>query len=449
MSTMLLLWLATFFACAVLAIQRSAWAVALYMLTFFLAPHFWWWGAPIDGYRWNFIAGFILLASTFITGSWGDPDFLGNYNNRRFVKLAVLLLLNAVVVHYFIAPDIMVSSDRFVILVKSMLFFIVLITCIRNENDLRIVILSVVLGAAYVGYEVTINGRGHIANNRLEDVGVPNASSANDLACLMVSCMSLVAPLFLFGRFREKILAVLVGPLILNVLIACNSRGAFLSLPFLGLALIIGAPAGIRSKITKIIGLGIVAGSLLLGDGRIVNRFLTTFDDAGQRDTSASSRIDFWIAGITLISDHPFGAGGDAFEKTYGPDYVERVTGTAQNRSVHQGYINEACDWGIQGLLLRLMIICGGILLSFQTARITATTNQNFLSVVSLSVGAALVSLLCHSLVGTFLDNEWGLWLVAISLGCNRLVEETVEEDPSEEEPFEELEIFDNSISVE
>src|SRR5690606_31163150 len=176
----------------------------------------------------------------------------------------------------------------------------------------------------------------------------------------------------------------------------------FLALIGLAIVFLLAAPKHIRPQVYKIFALGLFAGWLLLGDPRIVERFLTTFSSADERDSSATSRLDYWKAGLMMIADHPFGAGGDGFKDVYGERYITRVTGVREARSVHQGYINEACEWGLQGLAIRLAIIGGGLLLAWRTSRLAITKGSWFVAGVSLSVIAGLVGLLIQSLFGTF-----------------------------------------------
>ena len=38
---------------------RPSYAIGVYMLTFFAHPLYWWWGDPIEDFRWNFLASLI------------------------------------------------------------------------------------------------------------------------------------------------------------------------------------------------------------------------------------------------------------------------------------------------------------------------------------------------------------------------------------------------------
>jgi putative inorganic carbon (HCO3(-)) transporter len=413
-----------FFTTAILSFRRPSWAVALYMLTFFLAPPFWWWGKSIAGYRWNLFAGLMLFLSVWLSGALSADGFLRRPTSRKFIFLAVLAMVNATAVHFLLAPNLNVSSVRYALCFKLLVLFVLTIASIRDEVDLKIVLLSIVLGACYIGYEVTINDRGKISGNRLEGVGVPNASTANDLACLMVSCLPLVAPLFLFGPLREKALAAIAGPFILNVVLMCNSRGAFLALIGLGIVYLIAAPRHIRPQVYKIAVLGLFVGWMLLGDPRIVERFLTTFSGAEERDQSATSRMGYWKAGLMMIADHPLGAGGDGFKRVNSERYIAKATGSKEARSVHQGYINEACEWGLQGLAIRLAILGGGLRLAWRTSRRAIAAQRWYIAGTMLSVVAGLTGLMIQSFFGTFLDDEWALWLVALAIGSDRILDD-------------------------
>ena len=214
-------------ACGIAAFGRPAWAVFLYMLTFFMSPGYWWWGGPVASYRWNLYAGIALLLSALIHGRF---QLLHNPRIKWFAGVAGILAANAVVVHFLLAPNTEVSLPRLVLHCKLALLFVLITISIKNKKDLTVVLFAILIGASYLGYEVTVNKRGRLMGNRLEGVGVPNASSANDLACLMVTTIPVVAPFMLVGKFHHKIMSFAAGSLILNVILKCNSRGAFLAL---------------------------------------------------------------------------------------------------------------------------------------------------------------------------------------------------------------------------
>jgi len=450
MNLTLALFLLGVLVCAVLAIRRPSWGIALYMLTYFLAPPFWWWGKSVAEYRWNLLASLVLLGSVLINVVLRDSKFISHRATKWLLLLATSTALNATAVHVLFAPNAQISSVGYVLTLKMLLLLILMAVSIRDETDLKIIVLAIVLGAGYIGYEVTINDRGSVRGGRLEGVGTASASTANDLACLMVSSTMLVGPLFLFGTRYQKLVAIVVGPLVFNVILLCNSRGALLGLLVSGVAYVLAAPRSMRVQVYKIAGLGAIVGFLLLGDPRIVERFMTTFNTGEQRDHSATSRTQYWKAGLMLLADQPLGSGGQAFKKVYGARYIERVTGVSEGRSVHQGYIDEACEWGLQGLLLRLLLFGTGLVLAWHASRRAMYTGQWYVGAVALSVLAGLIALMIQALFGTFLTSEWGVWMIALALGCHRLVEaeldDAAEYCADDESEANDPEIFDGPL---
>lgn len=424
MSLTLLVWCALLATLVVLTLRRPAWGVAVYMLTFFALPAFWWWGRPIAHYRWSLIGGAVLLSAAILAklARGAERDDPQPVEVSRLRWLAILILVNATAVHVLLAPNPAISEGPYWLLAKFVLLFFLIVTVTRTRDDLRIVLLSIVLGAGYIGYECTINDRGRLRGTRLEGVGAPGASEANFLASLMVTVLPVSGAFFLAGRPWEKLLMLPVAPFMLNVVLLCNSRGAFLALLATGAALLLFAPRDVRKRIMKLLALGAVAAWFLLGDPRIVDRFLTTFSSKEERDSSAQSRLDYWVCGLRMIADHPLGAGGHGFKRVYGPNYIaEDLQVVFDGRAVHNGFINEACEWGIQGFVLRMAFMGGGLLLLWRSARSPDTAGDPFARIVAMSVFAGTVAFLVSCLFIDGLDAEWGYWMVALAVAQARV----------------------------
>lgn len=421
MSLTLFLWITLFAALTLLAFRRPAWGVSLYLLTFFASPPFWWWGGPIESVRWNLFGAIVLLVTVLASRLFGpDPHPLSN-TGRRAVTLGIIAAINAGLVHVVLAPNYSISQIECILLIKTIALFLLLIAAIRDRSDLRLILLSLIIGAAYIGYEATINDRGKLVKNRLEGIGAPGAANSNELASLMVTVLPVTAGLLLAGGWRSRTAALLSAPLILNVVLLCNSRGAMLSAIASGFAFLLFAPPGLRSKMIKALALGLVALWLLLGDGRIVERFTTIFAEAEQRDDSAASRLLYWQAGINMIADRPFGSGGDGFSDVYGPGYIADLGGDLFDaRSVHNGYLDETCSWGIQGLFLQLGVFITALGLLTSASRKHLASGDREGAIIAVAVASGLVSFLVTSIFSSLLSKEWGFWLAAIAVAMTR-----------------------------
>jgi O-antigen ligase len=422
MSLTVLAWVASAISLIVLSFRRPAYAVGLYMLTFFAAPQLWWWGRQLPHFRYAIIAGIVLIAAVALSSSASDSPDKEEQRWTRVDWAALGIALNATFVHLFIASTPSVSLNDYVELMKFVLLFFLISRAIHDRADFRVVILSIALAAAYIGYEVTINGRGDFNGSRLEGVGAPGADTSNGLASVMLLTLPLIGSLVIFGKGYQKAIAVVSAPLVLNVVLLCNSRGAFLGLVGGGLMYVYLARGASRKQALKVLALGAVALYLLLGDPDIMNRFMTTFAGSEDMDRSASSRLQFWKAGLMMLADYPLGDGGGAFKFVQGKKYLTAVMGdNAQERALHNGYLTEATSWGVQGLVLRLIFISAAALAAYRTSRKCQEEGRVADALLGNCCLVALTAFLISSVFGSYIQSEWSYWIEAVLIGYSRV----------------------------
>ncbi|QDT46422.1 O-Antigen ligase [Symmachiella dynata] len=423
MSISLVAFLALFVLFGLLAFTRPAWGVCLYMLTFFASPPYWWWGRDIATYRWNLYGGVGLLIAVLISRSVNpNSNQPVTAKTRRLITLATLLLINATAVHFLLSRNWGVSFGSYELVAKFVLLFFMMIAAIRTERDFKLVIMTLIIGMGYIGWEATINDRGKMVAGRLEGVGAPGATQANELASLAVTIIPLAGAFFMAGSRYQKFTAFLAAPFILNVILLCNSRGAFLSMIASGVAFAAFAPKAIRWRAFKLLCLGGVAVWLLLGDPEIVQRFMTSFTSSEELDSSASSRLQYWKAGIRMVSDYPLGAGGFGFKRVHGPKYIKEVNDQDfDGRSVHNGYINETCEWGIQGFLLKMLFVTTGLFVLRQTINHCTRQGRTNEALYGCGIAACMTAFLGTCMFGDRLDAEWGFWMMALIVAYSRI----------------------------
>jgi O-antigen ligase len=165
----------------------------------------------------------------------------------------------------------------------------------------------------------------------------------------------------------------------------------------------------------KTLALGGLALFLLLGDPQIVERFATTFAGGEERDRSAASRLEFWKAGLLMLRDYPLGDGGGSFKYVHGGKYLsEVVSGEADERSLHNVYLTEATEWGIQGLLLRLFFLGTALAGAVRTSNLCRREGRTEDALIGICIIVAAAGYLIHCFFGSFMSNEWGYWIVAL-----------------------------------
>lgn len=444
MSSTLAVWLIAFLILASFAFfKKAAWGFSVYALTFFLCPPFWWWGkGTIGGLRWNFYGGIILLVSVLIENHIikreAIPEPIHKSKNNitdlpisvleyfysqikipPLYAIIVLIIINISFVHYIIANGDYISEGSYFLYLKFLLLFWMIDKTMEIRSDFFIILFSIFLGLAFIGYQVTINEVGNIQDGRLENIGAPGASDANLLACMIVTFLPVCGALIFSSPLKWlKYLAIAGSPFIFNLLLLCNSRGAFLSCLVAGFFLILFT----RGKEFKIVCMAIVlvllASVFLLKDERIIERFSTTFVETEERDSSAGNRIIFWNAALQMIQDYPLGEGGNAFKDRHSINYLSKVDFVSdRGRAIHNGYLNEAGEWGVQGLFLKLYCL---FIASFRTYKASSVYYKFFgnyqYSFLGKSLVAGMIAFACATMFLDSLDAEWPLWLCAIML---------------------------------
>lgn len=431
MSLMLLGWLGSFAALTWLTLRRPAYGVSLYLFTFFVNPIGWWWGDSIEGFRWNLYAALILAVGVFLNrqqghnqpamGATNDP--IATKDSQTVGLILKAMLANAVLVHLVLAAP-GTALTLLILLLKFVPFYFLMVAAIRSRADLRLVIWSLVVCAAYIGYEVTVNDRGMFVSGRLEGITASSVAGSNELASLMLTAIPFGGYLFLTGTRFEKILAAVTTALNLNVFLLCNSRGGFLGLIAAGLAVLAMAPKGARGKIVKGLMLGGLALVLLLRDPEIVQRFMTIFVSSEERDGSSQVRMLIWRAAVRQIIDHPLGAGGESFSHIYGQRYLPTVGYSDHGRSVHNGFLNEVTNWGFQGLFLRMTFFYLAFRISRRVGRQCALSGNSDGALLGACLMSAGAGILTTAMFGDFLDDDWGIWCVALAAAYGRIYTE-------------------------
>jgi hypothetical protein len=392
------------------SVSRPVWALSVYMLTFFAAPSLWWWGDELPELRYSLISGFILLVSVLLHGTHSP---VGYDRTRLASKAAIVMLVNATFVHFMLAANQAVALEGYIELLKFVLLYFLLAAAIKNRNDMHIALVALALGAAYIGYEVTINERGEFTAGRLEGVGAPGADTANGLASMLLLVLPLFGTLLLDGKKWHKMVVAIAAPLALNVVILCNSRGAFLGLIGAALTFVFLSRGQTRKTALRVVLLGSFTFYMLMGDPEILERFLTTFSGAEERDRSAASRLEFWSAGWLMLQDYPLGAGSGAFKYVLGDPYLAKVGSDQTSRSLHNGYLTEATDWGVQGLIIKFFFMGGAIAAAYRTMKRCRDGGRTIDALVGISFLASVVGFMIVCIFGSYLGNEWAFWIAA------------------------------------
>jgi putative inorganic carbon (hco3(-)) transporter len=266
----------------------------------------------------------------------------------------------------------------------------------------------------------------------MEGIGSGDTLNSNLLAAHLLTTIPLAV---IFAAMKKKPLwmravAVVSTPLIVNLLILSNSRGATLGLAAAGAA----AFALIRSGLRKHIVVAGLAGGLMLlvlADQQFIERQQST---GSATDNSAQARLDLWRGASGLIADYPFGAGGRGFHvlsPRYIPELIESNDG--EGRSAHNTYIQVTAEWGLQGLLLFGAFIGYTFVLLHRVRRERLEIDWPYLMSLGLQLG--LVGTLVAAFFSSRFYGESIYWLCALATALYSMTEPspvTAEAVPSE-----------------
>jgi len=434
MSLHTLTWLALFLLLACLTFRRSSWGIPLYMLAFYALPHNWWWGQDssfMSGTRWSLLAALIFAVGILVDQRARPRE--GRDSSGPLLLLLLLYALNASLVHYLYAANPEQSWDGLQTLWKQLGLLFLITRAIKDPFDLKLTFYSILVGSAFVGYEVVFNDAGRWVDKRLELAIAGDAG--NPAAAILAISLPLAGYLVFYGNKLEKCGAVVSAVLVLETILRINSRGVLLGMIVAALWLVGRARGRARKYAIIGIALAVVAAFMQMGDShraRVLGRFASSFAEKEDRDQSAQDRIEYWRAAVTMISDHPLGSGhGAAFESDLGDTYIEHL-GFDKQRAVHNGYLDITAGWGIQGIVLYVaafLFVLRVLWISVSLMRARGDAEAAFFGYY---LEAALVLNLIASVFTSSLDGEWFFWLMGMVVGHQYVYAEAVQTDSAD-----------------
>ncbi len=391
----------------------------MYFMTFYAPPMFSWWGKGFlesIGQRWVLAASIILVIGVLL-----DKRPMPRIANRH-VKLVFYLLLiycfNATLVHYLLAD----TPERSIVTMirswKHVGLFLVLCTAIRDKWDFKLMLYCLMLGGLFVGVEVCFRDAGRIFKGRLEGVALGSAGDANFLSQIMSLSIIPAGYFVVCGRWRERLVALATCGLLVEVIQKSGSRAMFVSVFVGAAALLVRARGRARMWAAGGLVLSVCALFLVAGDYEqefLIKRLESIFVSTEDRDRSAASRLEMHEPALKMIADYPLGSGGEAaFKSRRGLRYIPHIFD--HYMAVHNGYLDIAASWGIQGLLL----ILAAVFLSWQAlarAMKSAYRGGDFSEgFQACCLEAMLVVLVVSTLFISSLRGEWFIWWMVLAL---------------------------------
>jgi hypothetical protein len=340
--------------------------------------------------------------------------------------LAYLVFTASILFSFLLSPWSSVTSSQTVVenYLKILVFFVILVTSIRDERELKLLILGFLgVMTLYMGHSFReyLNGRHVYRMGVARMVGVdsslgdPNSFSASVMYALPLAA---VIPTVLIGRKGQLLWLVYVGLSVLCVLLT-GSRSAFVGL----LLWVANLGLKLKQKFRWMILATVLfpaIWSVLPPD--LQNRFTTIIDPSvgpANAQSSAESREEGFRLGLELLGKYPLTG--------CGPGAWIPATGSAVES--HNLYGQVMGELGILGVLnfgTIVVLLMSNVLAIRSASKSRASTASDFLHALAVAIGQAVLLLLLLGWGGHNLYRFNWLWYGAFLIVARDIVNRRV-----------------------
>ena len=278
-----------FWGACIAALFNPIWGVVNYMFVYQTNPTATWWGKPLAdmGIRLSLIAAGFTIVGLF-TGRKHVPEVrpVISWWEAGALTLVAVAAINLVIgVGYH--PSTAFAFDK---LWKVILFVMILTRLASTRDNLNVVVWTLALGGMYLGYDAYTAPNHAFVEGRLDRVGGPDISTTSGAAAHMVAMLPIIGIAFLTTpHWRYKLIAAVSGALVVNAVILCRTRSAFLGFAVGGIAALLLTPKARRYTIYGLLGVGAVAGFSLTDD--LLWERMATLTDTRLIDTDPATAI--------------------------------------------------------------------------------------------------------------------------------------------------------------
>jgi probable O-glycosylation ligase (exosortase A-associated) len=414
MSQTALAWVVAYTTSAFMAFVNPVYGLFGYFLDYYGHPPLRWWGKELPDLRWSLIISLITLVSVLIHQA--KPLEVKTESNRQ-VRWLVLLVFTS----FLVTPTMAVvkdqSWDKVIELIKLGVLYFLIIKTIRTKEDFHYLILIQIVGVFLWGWSAFEDPKR--VDGRLSGIGGPDSIRDNGTAAHLLGVLPFIGVVFLEGKVWEKVICLIAAPFVLNAFVLCNSRGAFVGLILTGLYTLLITKGRLRRKMVVGLSMGAVLFYSLM-DPQFIERQKTIQNY--EEDSSASSRIELWKAGLNLIKDHPLGVGGggyDALSPIYAAEVVEAY---GNERTAHNTYVLVASEWGLLGFIFFAAFLISTFRELHGLRKIPPTTpEQARLHLETYAIELGLFGVLAAGIFTNRLYAEAIYWLPAFAAVVKRL----------------------------
>lgn len=334
-------------------IRHPIYAVVGYYITYLLAPAARWWGESLAnmGLRYSHFMALLALASLLI-------HLKDLKTNKIISKHEIFLagLLAIVFVAGWMHPPLAGTENHAIKMAKVFIMLFLLRLSIQDLKGFRFLAWALLLASAYGAFDTRFMAA-RIGSRIQSGTGGSDLMEGNFLAAHLAVILPFLGVFFLQARWHMKAFLTAAAAIIIDVIIQCRSRGAFLAMAAGAMTAFVFIPSRLRAKLSLLIIFGI-AGSVSMMDQNFWTRmteihFTTSVEE---QDESSAGRILAWRAAISMAADHPLGIGYNNFVYR-----VEEYAPAIAGKDTHNTYLRCLAELGVQGALLLFLLIVNAL----------------------------------------------------------------------------------------
>lgn len=344
---------------AIVSLFRPWYGLLIYVCFAIIRPEsLWHWAFSGGGGNFSRITAIALLLGWLFNGfgRW-------NFGKARLTVLSLLGFWCWAVLSTFLAAD---HVDVAVIFLeenlKIVLPFLVGVTLIQTERQLKQLAWVVLLSQGYLAWEFNLS---YLKGFNILGPEGPGGFAGMDNNCVAIAMVTGAGLAFFMGMHYHgwrRWLALFCAGMMAHCIMLAFSRGGMLALIILGLVTFVLMDK--KPMHFAFFGLAIAA-ALVLAGPEVRARFTKTFASEDERDDSAQSRIDMWKQCFILVQENPaFGVGPD--------NWVFQARdrfGWGILKEAHSLWMQTAAELGVIGVGLLFSFYSGTLLKLWPLAR--------------------------------------------------------------------------------
>ncbi len=240
--------------------------------------------------------------------------------------------------------------------------------------------------------------------------------AGNDNNGIAISLCSTIGMAFFLdasaSRWWQSLLAFASAAFMTHTVLFSMSRGGMLALVITGAMSFYLIPK--KPKHYLLFALG-VAAALQLAGPSVTREFSTAFAGEEDRDASARSRVDHWMACIRSIESNPLGVGLDQWGNVV-PNY-----GLPHGMEAHNTWLQLTAELGIPGLLAILGFYWIGVFKLIPLARNKSAVPDEFIRAAARMVIASFFGYFISASFVTVEGQETSYYVMLFGAGALRL----------------------------